>query len=221
MVKCDKSPMVPSSLAVEKEKGTRGAYNNPDVMEQLVHDFHDKCYICELKGLADPEVEHLIPQSQNGKIDLDLRFDWQNLFLSCPHCNKVKSRQEVDGTIINCCDEDPERHLHFIYDQGNVSIDPMDNDIKSLETSRLVFDVFNLKGSGSRTKASQYRLNALKLEMNLFFNNLSQYKKNKSVVKKRMIIALLKRETAFAAFKREYIRDNSHYPEFQKYVVLD
>lgn len=221
MVKCEKNPIAPASLTIEKSKGKNGKYNCNDVMEQLVHDFHDKCYICELKGLSDPQVEHLIPQSQRGNINIELRFDWQNLFLTCPHCNSVKTRQEFNGTIINCCHEDPEQHLRFTYENNNVTVTALDDKVTSRETAILISDVFNLKGYGSRTKASQYRINELKLEMNQFFNTLLEYKKHKSVLKKKMIVSLLRRETAFAAFKRAYIRNNPQYVELQEYVALD
>lgn len=71
MVSCDKSSVAPASLATEKAKGERGNYRGIDVIEQLKSDFHDKCYICELKGLQDPQIEHLVPHKEN----IDLKFD--------------------------------------------------------------------------------------------------------------------------------------------------
>ena len=58
MVKIERNPISPPSLAVEEQKA-RGVYNKPDVIQRLKEDSHDKCYICELGGLSDPEVEHL------------------------------------------------------------------------------------------------------------------------------------------------------------------
>ena len=48
-------------------------------MLQLQKDFHDKCYICELKPLMNVEVEHLRPH-HNRKIK-ERVFDWSNLFV--------------------------------------------------------------------------------------------------------------------------------------------
>ena len=59
MIKIKRSPVPPPSLAVEKQK-VNGIYNKPDVIKQLKEDSHDKCYICELKGLSDPEVVVLV-----------------------------------------------------------------------------------------------------------------------------------------------------------------
>ena len=49
MVKIERNPVPPPSLAVEKQKAT-GVYNKSDVILRLKEDSHDKCYICELGG---------------------------------------------------------------------------------------------------------------------------------------------------------------------------
>ena len=45
MVKIERNPVPPPSLAVEKQKAT-GVYNKSDVILRLKEDSHDKCYIC-------------------------------------------------------------------------------------------------------------------------------------------------------------------------------
>lgn len=77
MVKVLRSFPAPESLAAEAKKKT-GRYDKPDVIDRLKKDFHNKCYICEMKDLQDPNVEHLLPH-KNGKC-LDRKFDWENLF---------------------------------------------------------------------------------------------------------------------------------------------
>ncbi len=64
MVKVKRTFPAPASLEIE--------------IRQLRDDFHNKCYICEMKNLQDPEVEHLLPH-KNGKY-WDRKFDWNNLF---------------------------------------------------------------------------------------------------------------------------------------------
>lgn len=54
MIKIERNPVPPPSLAVEAQK-VHGAYNKPDVIQQLKEDSNDKCYICEMGGLPDPE----------------------------------------------------------------------------------------------------------------------------------------------------------------------
>ncbi len=54
MIKIERNPIPPLSLAIEAKKKD-GIYNKPDVIQQLREDSNDKCYICELGGLSDPE----------------------------------------------------------------------------------------------------------------------------------------------------------------------
>lgn len=70
MVKCERTFPVPKSLAQRK------SYNDADVFAALSKIFNNKCYICELQDLQDGVVEHLISHKGN----LDLKFDWENLF---------------------------------------------------------------------------------------------------------------------------------------------
>lgn len=89
MVKVERSFPAPKSLAMEAKKKD-GSYSGMDVIERLKEDFNNKCYICELKDLQDPQIEHLLPH-KNRKY-LERKFDWNNLFWVCGHCNNVKIR---------------------------------------------------------------------------------------------------------------------------------
>lgn len=103
MVKVERTPTPPASLTREKAKAN-GSYREPDVMSQLEQDFHKKCYLCEIDELQSVEVEHLYPHGG----DKDLKFDWDNLFLSCAHCNSVKNQVKYSGVVLDCCKVDPE-----------------------------------------------------------------------------------------------------------------
>ena len=110
MVRIQRSYPAPSSLAEEAGK-KNGSYEKPDVVERLKKDFHNKCYICGLKNLQDPQVEHLLPH-KNGKYP-ERKFDWNNLFWACGHCNIVKNQRKYDEGILDCCKLDPERKITF------------------------------------------------------------------------------------------------------------
>ena len=60
MVKVVRSFPAPKSLAEEAKKAT-GKYDKQDVIERLKNDFHNKCYICEIK-------EHIGRENSIGKI---------------------------------------------------------------------------------------------------------------------------------------------------------
>ena len=56
MVKIERTPVPPSSLAREKVN-TNGNYRESDVIRQLAEDFHEKCYLCEIDELQSIEIE--------------------------------------------------------------------------------------------------------------------------------------------------------------------
>ncbi|WP_449315719.1 hypothetical protein [Rubneribacter sp.] len=218
MVKVERSQPAPASLAVEARKAD-GACNGKDVIERLASDFNDKCYICELKGLQDPNVEHLLPHERGRRHDL--KFDWDNLFWSCSHCNQVKNKSRYAAGIIDCCKRDPEAAIHFGMKGSELDVRPIQQDDEAKRTSELVFEVFNTRKTGMRTQASSHRMRELQKEMNVLFTELQTYGENeRSAWTKMRLSALLRRESAFAAFKRCYVRQHlNEYPALAEYVA--
>lgn len=217
MVKIDRSQTPPPSLEVEKRKAC-GKYNCRDVVEQLDHDFHGKCYICEVKPVQDPVVEHLMPH-KNGKHP-QRKFDWDNLFFSCGHCNSVKNQGRYDSGIIDCCSSDPEQRIRFGIKDDDIDVRAMDEcDEQAVLTADLVVAVFNQRTTGIRTIASKVRLEALQKEMNLLLSCLDEYLGKGNGLAFRLLEARLDRKSAFAAFKRCYVREHlDRYPELARYV---
>lgn len=221
MVKVERSFPAPESLAEESRKAN-GKYDRQDVIERLKRDFHNKCYICEMKELQDPNVEHLLPH-KNGKYP-ERKFDWENLFWSCGHCNGIKNNNKYDKGIIDCCKQDPEKYLYFHLINNIVVIDVSDiRDEFQNRTALLITEVFSVKNTGMRTYTSDERLRLLQKEMNILYKQLEKLHNNpNSKVILRTICSLLKRESAFAAFKRCYVREHADkYPQLQKCVLLD
>ncbi len=218
MVKIIRSFPAPGSLAEEAKKLT-GRYDKPDVVERLKKDFHNKCYICEMKGLQDPNVEHLLPH-KNGKYP-ERKFDWENLFWSCGHCNSIKKSYKYDKGIIDCCRQDPEQYLtfHLIGDRVVIS-EKREGEIYK-RTSVLITETFTLQNTGMRTYTSDERLRLLQKEMNILYRQLEKlHNSPNSKIIMRTICSLLKRESAFAAFKRCYVREHAdRYPQLQKYLL--
>lgn len=176
MVRVKRSMPAPESLEIEKNKAS-GSYEKTDVVERLRKDFHNKCYICEMDNLQDPQVEHLRPHF-NGK-NIDLKFDWNNLFWSCGHCNSVKNQRKYDEHVIDCCALDPEMKNYFRLCDGNTNVqavDPEDEDAKM--TAELVTEVFNKTNSGMRVYKSNMRFDELNREMNKLYTILEELSKN-------------------------------------------
>lgn len=155
---------------------------------------------------------------ENGKYP-ERKFDWNNLFWSCGHCNKVKNQKKYAEGIINCCVDDPEKVIIFRLRDDNVEVFSKDvNNQKAVLTATLVYEVFNLKNTGMRIYKSNMRLQELNKEMNILYDNIDAYKKNpNSKVVERKLKALLRKESKFASFKRNYIRENIK--EFEKLLV--
>ena len=218
MVKIERSFPAPESLAIEAKKKS-GKYDKPDVIVRLIKDFSNKCYICELKELQDPVVEHLLPH-ENGKYP-ERKFDWNNLFWACSHCNGVKNQGKYAGRIINCCIEDPEEAICFSLENEKVSVTARDdNNDMAVLTATLVSEVFELKNTGMRVYKSDMRFQELNKEMNKLYDNLEELKRSPgSKVVLRKLKALLRRESVFAAFKRNYIRENKErFPQLMEYI---
>ena len=219
MVKIERSFPAPQSLAIEAKK-LSGSYEMPDVVERLKKDFHNKCYICELKNLQDPQVEHLLPH-KSGKYP-ERKFNWENLFWSCSHCNGVKNQKKYDIGIIDCCKDDPETLLTFKLIEGKIKIYAKDeNNSNAVRTALLIHETFNLMNTGMRTYASAMRYKELLKEMNILYDNLEEYKNNPdSTYVQRKLKALLRRESAFAAFKRDFVRSKSEeFPKLLEYIL--
>ncbi|MCM1232927.1 MAG: hypothetical protein NC489_22605 [Ruminococcus flavefaciens] len=219
MIKIERTFPAPPSLAIEAQKAS-GKYDKPDVVKQLREDAHDKCYICEMKGLQDPVVEHLLPH-KDGKYP-DRKFDWNNLFWACGHCNGVKNQQKYDTGVIDCCNQDPEELIDFKLINEDIVVRAKDDtDEKAVLTAMLIREVFNLKNTGMRVYKSEMRFQELNKEMNKLYDNLEELNKNpNSKIVLRKLRAILRRESAFAAFKRNYIRDNKNrFPQLIRYIA--
>lgn len=218
MVKIERTPTAPASLAIEKEKGT-SKYNGFDVMEALNRDFRGKCYICEIDGLQTVQVEHLRPHC--GGKNRDLMFAWDNLFLSCGHCNNVKNKKKYEDSVIDCCKEDPEYHIKQELIDGHVHVTPLDALQESAITAELITECFEEVNTGTRTLESRTRIIALSSTMNTLFKQLKKYKKDKKPSVLRTLHGMLDRSYKFAGFTRTYVRDHlEEYPDFEQDVSL-
>ncbi len=218
MIKVDRNPMPPPSLAAEAQKAN-GSYNKPDVIRQLKEDFHNKCYICELGELSDPEVEHLRPH-HNRKIK-ERVFDWNNLFYACPHCNNLKKDAKYDDKIIDCCVTDPETVLKQRYEKGHVSVHSLSEEEKAVMTADLIQNCFEKRNTGIREAACQHRVDKLAESMNILYKTLEKHKKYPGAERyRRSLKSSLSRNSIFASFKRDYVRRHiEDYPDLEEFLI--
>ena len=173
-----------------------------------------------MKDLQDPQIEHLLPH-MNGRFP-ERKFDWNNLFWSCSHCNSVKNQRKYDSGIIDCCKVDPEDRISFKLENTRIDVSAKDlQDESAMLTAQLIMEVFNLKNTGMRVYKSEIRFQELNLEMNKLYDTLEEMKDNpESKLVMRKLKALLRRESQFAAFKRNYIKENQEkFPQLLVYIT--
>lgn len=74
--------------------------------------------------------------------------------------------------------------------------------------------------TGIRIAACDHRMKSLMQTMDIFYREFENYKKNKySRKNKRSMRSILRRDSAFAAFKRGYVRQRiAEFPELEEYI---
>lgn len=216
MIKIERTPVPPTSLAVEKKKAN-GSYRKPDVIRQLCHDFHEKCYLCEMDELQSIEVEHLRPHGG----DVERKFSWDNLFYSCAHCNSVKNQHKYHDMILNCCETDPESVLEQQFTGGHVKVKPLGDTQEARMTALLLTECFELTNTGIRERECQTRINALSVTMATLYKALEKYRKDPSNRNLCTLRGMLSRTYKFAGFTRTYVRNHiESYPGLAEYVRI-
>jgi hypothetical protein len=94
MIDVTRSKTAPSSLAAKK-----GPFQQ-DVREQLMKDFHQKCYLCETRIVTGLQVEHLEPVA----VSPERKYDWTNLF-PVDGCNQRKGHAWPEGGYLDPTEE--------------------------------------------------------------------------------------------------------------------
>lgn len=205
MISVQKNQIIPASLA------SQTSYREDDVINQLNSDFHGKCYICEQKeSITTYHVEHFSPHRD----DVFLKYDWNNLFLSCGHCNSVKTAKQFDS-ILNCTDtshrvEEAIRHYCNPFPKEFALFEVKIESTEASNTRDLLDKTFNGEHTGFK-KLESANLRALLLEevkeFSDFLEGFEEDEDEKEYYRNK-IIQHLKNDTAFTAFKRWIIRDN-------------
>lgn len=207
MIHFPKSKKVPESLKNKR------SYRGEDVLDALRKDFHNKCYICEDKELTTLNIEHFKPH----KGDESLKYDWNNLYLACSHCNNTKLAKPEYDNILNCTDlnDDPENWIEYDippFPKEKVKLKAIKIDDKVLNTVQLLNLVYNgetpikkLESSNLRTKLIKEITEFQKYLQEYYFEDLSE---DEMRICKNKIQRHLKSSSAFTAFKRWIVKRN-------------
>lgn len=221
MVYLKKSQPPPDCLEIEKAKAS-GDYKCENVLERIKDDFKNKCYICEYKEPTTINVEHFRPHEGN----ITLKFDWDNLFWSCSHCNNTKLANY--NNILNCTDLTHYvgiklKYLFRPFPFEKVIIEEQANSPEVLETKQLLEAVYNGTTKLKTIESANLR-NKLLDEIKDFQHYLCEYFKdtNSADDKEYFLIKIrghLNRGSNFTAFKRWIILENETlYEKFVEYI---
>lgn len=176
-------------------------------------DFKNKCYLCEQDELASINIEHRIPHCG----DADLKFDWNNLFLACPHCNNIKLAKYGDILDCTCKTDEVEDSIKLKLDSFPMSeVEVVANrmDDRTKQTAELLDAVYN-GTTPMKTKEAGNLTSKLDAEIYQFQQQLRRYLEAKKHGDEEEMRSLrrkigygLQKTSPFTSFKRWIIRDN-------------
>lgn len=194
-------------------------HNTAEIIHRLENDFHNKCYICEEKAPKDINVEHFISHQDNEI----LKYNWNNLFLSCRHCNDIKST-DYDN-LLNCTilSDNVDTALHYY-------CNPMPKEYpvfkilipsnQATQSKELLERCFNGEHTGQKKLEGSNLRSLLLKEIRRFQELLFDYEEDKDAHYLTKIKYELSNKSAFTAFKRWIIRDSEYLKqEFEQYIV--
>ena len=213
----EKTQLAIQSLAKEKIKSS-GKCNTTEVVEALQEIFHSKCYLCENKNSTEWEVEHLIPHGGNS----DLKFDWENLFWSCGHCNHIKGDKFtpiLDCTKVAVDEIISFRKVGYFGKEETLNFEKVADYPDSAEiqmTCDLLQRIYYGKSSQEQVGAKMLR-HEVRTELSEFKNFVRSYNEATGEDKQDLFVTIrnrLKSNSKFAAFKRWIVRDNPNCKDF-------
>ncbi|MCM1064984.1 MAG: hypothetical protein NC420_11060 [Eubacterium sp.] len=207
MVKINKSRL-PKGIIIKKEED----YRSESVILLLQKDFYNKCYLCEEKNPTSINVEHF----RSCKNNEALKYNWENLFYACAHCNRIKGSRY--DHIIDCTKDDPEMYIHISfqsYPKNYVEVSSRLYCSKNIETQELLDKIYN----GAGTPISEFEASNLKCkisdEIKEFIEYIEKYLNENDVGLRKVywkrIKKMLSRESNFSGFKRSIIMESKEY----------
>ena len=202
MIRLSKS-LLPPNVTIKSEQD----YRRGIVLEILAEDCHHKCYICEEKPTTI-NIEHIVPHRSSPT----LKFDWDNLFIACGHCNNTKQAGYDD--ILDPTKCDPEEHIALSVEITDnlierVKIESLTKDYHSMQTAELLELVYNGGSTDiKKIECSNLRNSHIMPDIRLFYQYIKNYREEPELGYKETISKEIDRSSAFSAFKRKIVRDD-------------
>lgn len=131
--------------------------------------------MCEIKDPTSINVEHL--DAHQG--DEDKKFDWLNLYYACGRCNNIKLTKY--NNLLDCASLDHDvfrliKHLppHTPF-QSKIIIQAMDDCKKTIETEKLLDEIFNTEKTINKKITGKYLRNKIFRKYNRFLELVNTY----------------------------------------------
>jgi hypothetical protein len=154
-------------------------------------------------------VEHIVAH----KSDPALKFDWDNLFIACWHCNNIKSTKYDD--IINPVLINPEECIALSVRISDnfieaVQVIPLKTDAQALKTAELLEIVYNGGSTAmKKVESANLRNEHLLPDIKLFLKYISDYIDEPDLGYDSIIRQEISCSAKFAAFKRRIIAEDT------------
>lgn len=203
----DKTQKAIASL--QKAKIQNSTYNTPEVNAALREVFHGKCYICENKQATSYHIEHYLSHQKNS----ELKYDWNNLFLACAHCNNTKL--DKYEPILDCTKDNIEEFIAFRKTgyfgiEEQLAFEILIPSEETMNTKKLLHEVYYGSTPQKKIEAKILRY-LLRKELSEFKEYVREYLEAEGEDKEDLRYLLkqqLSDSSPFVAFKRWLIRDH-------------
>lgn len=210
----EKAKIARKVLEKAKEKDT--GYNKPEVNEALAEMFRGKCYICESKEITSYQIEHLTAHKEN----LELKYDWNNLFWSCAHCNNIKNARFepiLDCSLVDIDQKIAFRKNGYFGTDEKLEFDALEDTLEIKNTVSLLQEAYYGSTPQKKLEATNIR-KKLRRDLSNFKNKIRDYNEAETYEKEDILCSIKKDispSAPFTAFKRWILRDNK-----EKYTEL-
>ncbi len=156
-----------------KNTNRESVYREGPVYAQIKEDFHGKCYLCEDDEATSINIEHFEPHKGN----LEKKYDWENLFYSCGHCNNLKG--DRFWPLLNCTNPNDQVweciELRFIpFPKADVEIIAHPSDGKEEKCKNTVDLLRKTIGGKGTTRMKRDEANALRRKILRVYKDMAE-----------------------------------------------
>ena len=182
--------MRPISKGNNNKKFKKYSDARPDLTKRL----GKYCSYCEMKMPTSIHIEHVLPKSLHN----ELRLEWDNFLLACPHCNSKKGSKDIQLKDYLWPDKD-NTFLAFEYSEaGRIVV----NDELQKGQKRCAQKTLDLVGLQNRPGTKDFKKTDLRWDdyqeaWNLAIISLEALKEKDTILQRKQIV--------------EYAHSNGHF----------